>query len=1073
MALVNKSVTNLIGGVSEQTPSVRSDNQVQEQINMFSDVTRGLTKRNGTELVNIADVDIRDRFNITFNVDDQAHMIAVHALDNIDPIKYVPLTANSQVLSATIQDPQYFVGGENNVLQVVEDKDNVYILNRDKEVGVLTSFSAFFDVTVTEDTNGSTSNQWTEGEFTLNIKSDPEVTSTNVSTIDLTIAINKNTQLSTVSQFFNSSLLFDDEVGELTITGNRSNMRLTVDDISSGWAKPIITVTETVPIKYTVYSSYVTGNLNNSGWNIRSKWIAESGPNPYGSKWHVSYQGVTHTFNNVNSIVHNGVTYYRGSAYSSTFDTEGNGTKWYYLKKRVNVTTVHEHSVQVQTAAAPVVYEGSSAKRAIVWCTGVSANQTYNVTIKYRFDAPNNNTIFTNSGSSSVGGTANNIRLNFVAGQLASSLAGTHFTTTPYSNAVLIEAVTGYSILSVEVENNYDITSISGVAEANVKNKEGIINIDNLPPIFLHGFKMRISSKDNDKTNYYMAYDDQFKGWKETSLNRLRKFDNTTMPYIINKEKVRQTGIILVEPAKWQSAEAGDEVSNTDPTFVNRKITSIFFYGSRLGLSTQDTIVLSKINQPDTFYKTTTATISKSDRVDIKLDSSKIGFDPISSVSQYNSGLIINTNTKQSKLLVNNAFELSSARLSEVSSYSLGNSFPISSDNSLYFHTSNNDRSSVISFKQLSETQYVADDLTQHCPNYIRGNITQMVYSNNLTCVRTDTDKRTVYIQNSLNKGIEVVQNAWHKWILPYDIEFTYFNDNYLYFVMSYIDTDGLDKTIISKFNFKPNEIIDDKVNILMDCYSSDLTILEKVDKTIGVDISTGKEFNNYTEAFEATQITNNVLVSSATSQDLSIASGYDNYIEVIDTNTTHLYYRNSLYVFGNSDILFNQIVENSIDLYINRDEEPRVVGGVIYDYTYGILGSETSELGSVLFGLKFKSSVTLSEIAPKQQTKDGVTILSYAKLMLRRMRLVLEKSGKFEVLVNLLERKDFKSKFTGKPLGNITLGRSDIDDINFNFPINAKADKVSIEIVSDNTTPLNIISTEWQGQLITKGRNI
>ena len=55
MALVSKSVSNLIGGVSQQPDSIRFDNQCDAQDNAYPSVLEGLTKRHPTE--HVANID--------------------------------------------------------------------------------------------------------------------------------------------------------------------------------------------------------------------------------------------------------------------------------------------------------------------------------------------------------------------------------------------------------------------------------------------------------------------------------------------------------------------------------------------------------------------------------------------------------------------------------------------------------------------------------------------------------------------------------------------------------------------------------------------------------------------------------------------------------------------------------------------------------------------------------------------------------------------------------------------------------------------------------------------------------
>ena len=45
MSLISRVIRSLINGVSQQAPSVRLDNQVEEQVNMIPDISGVLTRR--------------------------------------------------------------------------------------------------------------------------------------------------------------------------------------------------------------------------------------------------------------------------------------------------------------------------------------------------------------------------------------------------------------------------------------------------------------------------------------------------------------------------------------------------------------------------------------------------------------------------------------------------------------------------------------------------------------------------------------------------------------------------------------------------------------------------------------------------------------------------------------------------------------------------------------------------------------------------------------------------------------------------------------------------------------------
>ncbi len=122
--------------------------------------------------------------------------------------------------------------------------------------------------------------------------------------------------------------------------------------------------------------------------------------------------------------------------------------------------------------------------------------------------------------------------------------------------------------------------------------------------------------------------------------------------------------------------------------------------------------------------------------------------------------------------------------------------------------------------------------------------------------------------------------------------------------------------------------------------------------------------------------------------------------------------------------------------------------------------------------GNTYLSLVTLSEIIPKAQSQDGsLTKIGYALLMLRRMSITLGYSGRFKVEVTRTRRTIYVHNFIPELLGNIVIGREPVSTREAKFPVNGRSQDVTVTVTSDDTfTPIQIISLEWQGQLISQG---
>jgi hypothetical protein len=99
------------------------------------------------------------------------------------------------------------------------------------------------------------------------------------------------------------------------------------------------------------------------------------------------------------------------------------------------------------------------------------------------------------------------------------------------------------------------------------------------------------------------------------------------------------------------------------------------------------------------------------------------------------------------------------------------------------------------------------------------------------------------------------------------------------------------------------------------------------------------------------------------------------------------------------------------------------------------------------------------------KENQGNQSVLS-GRLQLRTMRVNYENSGYFKVQVTPDFRTTNEYEVTGVVLNqsNSTLEDVIISDGTFRFPVQAKNDRVSIQIVSDSYLPCSFQSAEWEG---------
>jgi hypothetical protein len=140
-------------------------------------------------------------------------------------------------------------------------------------------------------------------------------------------------------------------------------------------------------------------------------------------------------------------------------------------------------------------------------------------------------------------------------------------------------------------------------------------------------------------------------------------------------------------------------------------------------------------------------------------------------------------------------------------------------------------------------------------------------------------------------------------------------------------------------------------------------------------------------------------------------------------------------------------------------------------DVTFSVKG----ELTHFFVGIKYELRYRLSTLIVREaaQGGGGFQPVGMGRLQLRRMSLTFSNTGYFRVEVTPQYRETYSYTFSGRVVGSgqKILGSIALETSTFNFPIQAKNDKVTIEIVNDTFLPCAFLSAEWEGFFVIRSR--
>ena len=244
----------------------------------------------------------------------------------------------------------------------------------------------------------------------------------------------------------------------------------------------------------------------------------------------------------------------------------------------------------------------------------------------------------------------------------------------------------------------------------------------------------------------------------------------------------------------------GDDATNAFPSFVGNEINNVFFYRNRLGILSNDKVILSEAGlglKKDNgiinynFFRTTVQTLLDSDPIDLTVATDKIT--NLRSAVPFQDNLILFSDNTQfsldtgGQLLSPNTVSVSP--LTEFDAVADVN--PRVIGDSVYFPV---DKAEYLEMREylINKTteSYESFTITNAIPTYIPAGIRDLTYSTTQSCIAltSGTDLKTIYIYKFLNLNGKKIQNSWSKFTVPFDVHGLHFEKDVLTIMMKYAD---------------------------------------------------------------------------------------------------------------------------------------------------------------------------------------------------------------------------------------------------------------------------------------------
>ena len=324
--------------------------------------------------------------------------------------------------------------------------------------------------------------------------------------------------------------------------------------------------------------------------------------------------------------------------------------------------------------------------------------------------------------------------------------------------------IVGPAAFSIEVSAGVTNDALS-VMQQNVP------NASQLPLQCSHDYTVKVSNTGGSEDDYYVRFvaDDGVKGtgfWEETRSPLVSPgLTASTMPH----ELVRLgSGDFEFRPATYEERLVGDLDTNPNPSFVGSKIQSMFFHKNRLGILTQDNVIMSQAGDYFNFFGQSALTVVASDPIDVSTSSTKPGI--LRAAVPAAQGLVLFSSGEQFLLTgADEALTPDTVSIRTLSRYEYDINVDLADlGTSTAFVTKSPSFSRVFEVETVgSNDSPFIQDLTEAVPEWIPSTITLTAGSaqSSLLALAGPASK-SVWLFSYYSNGRERVQRAWFRWDL-------------------------------------------------------------------------------------------------------------------------------------------------------------------------------------------------------------------------------------------------------------------------------------------------------------------
>jgi len=342
----------------------------------------------------------------------------------------------------------------------------------------------------------------------------------------------------------------------------------------------------------------------------------------------------------------------------------------------------------------------------------------------------------------------------------------------------------GVSTSSISVSSDFNDEGLGLVYKE-------VSSITDLPTYCINGLKVKvIGDTELNQDDYYVKFetvDGQTSGngsWIETNGDEVSLgLDASTMPH-----QLVNTGLntFTLQTGTFDQRTAGDDDSNSHPSFVGKRIKSIFFHKNRLGYLTDDSVVFSVAGSFFNHYRATVTTLLDDAPIDVNVSSTKVT--KLKHAVGFQGDLMLFSDNSQFVLKGADILTPKTVSISPATSFSVDTTVqPLPLGSYIYFPFKRGEYTGVNEYATNASTDtFEAAEITEHVPAYIPANIKELVGSTSeeVVIALSEDDDTSLYVYNYFWNANQKVLSAWSKFTFDGSIRGLDFIESDLYIIL-------------------------------------------------------------------------------------------------------------------------------------------------------------------------------------------------------------------------------------------------------------------------------------------------